>query len=141
MNDDRPVTDGGSSLRLTLHHLQTFWAAGDGLDVVMLHYDELRAGLEGEMRRLAAHLGIDVAEERWPSLVRAATFDEMRHNAAFTVPGHDSQWRDPNRFFHRGTSGQWEALLDAEDRRRYAALVRSLAPEDLVTWLHRTPLD
>jgi len=109
---------------------------------VFLHFDELKADLEGQMRLLASHLGIAIDEDRWSRLVQAAMFESMRRNADATVPGGGREhWKDPVAFFNRGTSGQWRELLDDADLARYAARVRSLAPDDLVGWLHREPLD
>ena len=53
VDDETPPTQVGSSLRRTVEHLQTFWDAADDLDVVLLHYDDLKADLEGQMRQLA----------------------------------------------------------------------------------------
>ena len=142
VDDETPSTQSGSSLRFTVEHLQTFRDAADDLDVVCLHYDDLKADLEGQMRELAAHLGIEVDEDRWPRLVEAATFESMRSRADSTVPGGGPElWIDPVAFFSRGTSGQWRDLLDDADLARYAARVRALASDDLVVWLHREPID
>jgi aryl sulfotransferase len=142
VDDDTPPTRSGSSLRFTVEHLQTFRDAADDLDVVFLHYDDLKVDLEGQMRLLAAHLGIEVDEDRWPRLVEAATFESMRSRADTTVPGGAREhWIDPAAFFSRGTSGQWRDLLDDADLARYAARVRALASDDLVEWLHREPID
>ena len=142
VDDDTDPTTNTSSLRSTLHQLTSFWTASEGLDVVLLHYDDLLADLEGQMRMLADHLGIAVPEERWPTLVEAATLDGMRERTSLTAPGAArSQWHDASRFFAKGTSGQWRDLLTADDLARYAARARSLAPPDLVTWVHRGPLD
>jgi aryl sulfotransferase len=142
VDDETPSTLVGSSLRRTLEHLQTFRDAATDLDVVHLHYDDLKDDLEGQMRRLAARLGIAVDERRWPSLVHAATFESMRGRADITVPaGGREHWIDPAAFFHRGTSGQWHHLLDDADRARYAARVRALASDDLIDWVHREPID
>jgi aryl sulfotransferase len=141
VDDDTPSTRSGSTLRFTVEHLQTFRDAPSDLDVVALHYDDLKADLEGQMRKLAAHLGIEVDEGRWPRLVQAATFESMRSTADMTVPGGGrQQWIDPAAFFSRGTSGQWRDLLDDADLARYAARVRGLASDDLVEWLHREPI-
>ena len=139
--DDTPSTQVGSSLRRTVEHLQTFRDAADGLDVVHLHYDDLRDDLEGQMRHLAARLGIHVDEHRWPHLVQAATFESMRSHAEATVPGGVEHWVDPAAFFSRGTSGQWRGLLDDADLARYAARVRHLASDDLVEWVHHEAID
>jgi aryl sulfotransferase len=143
VDDDTPSTQsGGVSLRFTVEHLQTFRNAGDDLDVFFLHYDELKADLAGQMRKLAAHLEIDVDEDRWPCLVEAATFESMRSRADTTVPGGGPEhWVDPAAFFSRGTSRQWRDLLDDADLARYASRVRALASDDLVEWLHRDPID
>jgi aryl sulfotransferase len=119
-----------------MHHFSTFWQMRDQPNVVFLHYQEMRDDLEGAMRRLAAQLGIEVAEEKWPELVRAAGFGEMRRRADELAP-EASIWIDPNQFFRRGTSGQWRELLDADDLRRYREKVQKLAEPELVDWVHR----
>ncbi len=141
VDDETPSTQVGSSLRRTVEHLHTFRDAADDLDVVCLHYDALRADLEGQMRELATHLGIEVDEDRWPRLVEAATFESMRDRADTTVSAGREHWIDPAAFFSRGTSGQWRELLDDADLDRYGARVRVLASDDLVEWLHREPID
>src|SRR6187549_2513148 len=128
VDDETPSTLVGSSLRRTVEHLQTFRDAADDLDVVHLHYDDLKNDLEGQMRQLALRLGIDVDEHRWPRLVHAATFESMRSRADTTVPDvGPEQWIDPAAFFSHGTSGQWRDLLDNPGLARYAARVRTLA--------------
>ena len=141
VDDDTPPTESASSLLRTLRHLQTFWDAPDGVDVVMVHFEDLRTDLEGQMRALADRLAITVPEQRWPELVRAATFDEMRARAALTAPNAQSGiWHDNERFFHRGTSGQWRDLLDADDLKRYRARAEAIGPSAVVDWVHRGPL-
>ena len=80
-----------SSLRSTLRRLESFWNAPDNLDVVRLHYDDLLADLEGQIRGLADRLDITVPEQRWPTLVEAAGLDAMRRRTALTAPGDDAE--------------------------------------------------
>lgn len=134
---DNPDPIGG--LAAILHHLSVFWQARDQPNIILLHYDDLRADLGGQMRGLAARLGIEVPEDRWPDLVRAATFDHMRDHATELTP-EIAIFQDAHRFFHRGTSGQWRDLLDADDLQRYRAKVESLISPELSAWVHRGPL-
>ena len=137
VDKDVPPQESGSSLLRTLRHLDTYWQARDRENVVLVHFADLRGDLEGSMRALATRLGIDVDEARWPALVKAATFDDMRAHADRLAPNTDTQlFRDPTEFFHAGTSGQWRALLDADDLRRYEARVDALASPELVRWVH-----
>ena len=118
-------------------------AAADGIEPGPLRPPRPRPGGERDrFRQMAARLGIDVDEHRWPRLVQAATFESMRSTAGTTVPaGGPEHWIDPAAFFSRGTSGQWRDLLDDADLARYAARVRALASASLVEWVHREPID
>jgi aryl sulfotransferase len=142
MLDATPVADSGPSLRLTLHHLATFWDARDSSNVILVHYDDLKADLPGEMRRLAQRLGITVPESAWPALVRAATFEDMQEHAGRLVPESGlAIWRDERRFFNRGVSGQWRGVLEEDDLREYAARATELAAPELLGWVHRELVD
>ncbi|HEV7865631.1 MAG TPA: sulfotransferase domain-containing protein [Acidimicrobiia bacterium] len=133
-----PPEDVPMSLTSTVHHLAGFWDVRHRDDVVLLHYDDLQADLEGEMRRLAGRLAIDVPESRWPALVEAARFEEMRRRADVVAPDTESHlWKSNTGFFHRGTSGQWRDALDDEALARYETRLAELAPPDLAAWLHQ----
>ena len=104
VDDPTPPEEVAMSLAGLIHHLAGFWAVRDRDDVVLLHYDDLQTDLEGEMRRLADRLDIKVPEERWPALVKAATFDEMRSRADERAPDTAKRiWKSTTDFFHRGT--------------------------------------
>jgi aryl sulfotransferase len=96
------------SLHATLYHLTSFWNERNRPNVVLLHYDDLKRDLEGEMRSLAKRLAIDVPEQHWPALVDAAGFESMRTNADRVAPDTANRiWQSNTNFFNRGTSGQW----------------------------------
>jgi hypothetical protein len=125
------------SLPGVLHHLTDAWNRRSRPNVVLVHYDDLVEDLEGTMRTLAARLGVDVAEDRWPGLVGAAQFEAMRGRADELAPDRRGALRDRRAFFRRGTSGAAREVLGEEDRARYEARARALAPPDLLAWLHR----
>ncbi len=140
VDNPAPVTET-VSLHSTLHHLQSFWEVRDQPNIAMVHYDDLQHDLEGEMRRLAARLGITVADDRWPELVEAATFESMRDHADTIAPDTTHAiWTDNRSFFHRGTTGQWHDLLSDADLARYDKRVAELAAPDLVRWVHHGAL-
>lgn len=127
-----------TSLQGVLHHQRTFWEQRHDPNVVLLHYADLSADLEGQMRALADRLGIDVIEDRWRELVPAATFGEMKQRAAELAPESTiGLWQDPNRFFNRGESGAWRDVLTDDDLARYDERVAELVEPELAAWLHR----
>ena len=119
----------------TMLHLSDAWARRHGPNVVLVHYDDLLTDLDGSMRRLSSLLGIPVDEARWPALVHAATFRAMRDGA--NAPGGLGVLKDPAAFFRRGASGDGRALLSAGELSHYRARVATMAPRDLLAWLHR----
>ncbi|GGS70007.1 glycolipid sulfotransferase [Planobispora rosea] len=106
-------------------------------NVLLVHYDDLLADLEGEMRGLARSLDVDVPEEVWPALVEAATFDSMRSRADRLAPNTAGVLKDTSAFFRRGTSGSGRELLTGDELARYHERTRRLAPPELLEWLHR----
>ena len=119
-----------------LQHLADAWNRRNEPNVMLLHYQELSTDLEGEMRRIAARLGINVPEKKWPALVQAATFDEMRA-AADRIQPEDRLKDSPQDFFHKGVSGAGRELLTDAELAYYHARTAQIAPRDFLTWLHR----
>src|SRR5262249_51033976 len=79
---DGADTDGDGDEGASFFHLEnSWWAVRDDPNVLMVHYADLKADLDSEMRRIAAFLGLDVPERLWPSLVEAASFGSMRREA------------------------------------------------------------
>lgn len=125
------------SLPGVAHHLSDAWARRADPRVVLVHYDDLQADLEGEMRRLAATLGLDVRREQWPALVDAATFTRMKERADTLTPNTLGILKDNKAFFRGGRSGAGRELLDDEQLARYEERAAELMPPDLLAWLHR----
>jgi aryl sulfotransferase len=123
-----------------MHHLRTVWERRHERNVALFHYSDLRRDLDGEMRRLAATLGINVDESVWPALLNAASLDAMRAKADVLAPNtsHDL-WRDNRAFFAEGRLGAWRDVFDDSNCARYERRVTELVGDDpdFVAWLHR----
>jgi aryl sulfotransferase len=61
-----------------LHHVQSWWDHRHLPNILFVHYADLLADFEGEARRVADFLEIDVPEAAWPSIIRNRTLAEMR---------------------------------------------------------------
>jgi aryl sulfotransferase len=130
--DPRDDMDG---LPGVIRHVSGAWARREQLNVVLVHYDELSADLDGQMRRLADRLGIAVPEQTWPALVQAATFDSMRTRASQLLPS-SGILKSEAAFFRRGTSGEGREILTADEVEHYHRRVAQLGPAGLLAWLH-----
>jgi aryl sulfotransferase len=137
IDDQARPDDQRDSLPGVLWHLSDAWARREEPNVVLVHYDDLVNDLDGEMRRLAALLGIAVPDGSWADLVAAATFESMRDRARRVAPDPSGVLKDNAAFFRRGTSGAGREVLTTHEMARYHARTAQLAPPDLLAWLHR----
>jgi hypothetical protein len=119
-----------------LYYMKSFWPYRDLPNILMVHYSDLLADLDGEMRRIADFLDIEVPEALWPKLVKAAGFTSMKNNADTLAPqSAKNEWKDTSSFFYKGTNGQWQDELGEEELALYhQAMSENLEPE-LINWL------
>jgi hypothetical protein len=127
------------SLPGVMWHLSDAWARRGDANVVLVHYDDLSADLEREMRHLATRLGVTVPEAAWPQLVEAAGFEHMRTYADQLAPDSLGVLKERAAFFRRGTSGAGRETLSRDELARYRARTERMAPPELWEWLHREP--
>ena len=135
INADSDPRESPDSLPGVMWHLSDAWSRRAEPNVLLVHYDNLSADLDGQMRWLAGRLGITVQEAAWPALVQAATFESMRSDADRLVPTAGIL-KSNAAFFRRGTSGAGRELLSDEELASYHARAAQLAPPDMLAWLH-----
>lgn len=119
-------------------HLEaSYWSERKRPNVLLVHFNDLKADLPGEMRRIAAFLGIEVREEAWPELEAAAGFEAMRAAGGELMPQTRAMFAEggPDRFFHKGTNGRWHDVLTDADQALYAARVREKFSPGLAAWI------
>lgn len=119
-----------------LHHAQTWWDFRHLDNVLHVHFEDLLADLDGEMRRISGYLGVPVDESIWPDLVEGATFDRMKRNAGKMAPGATiGLWKDTTDFFHKGTNRRWEQDLSREQAQSYEQIAAQRLEPSLARWL------
>lgn len=113
-----------------------YWAERRRPNFLLVHYNDLKANLDGEMRRISSFLGIPVDEKVWPTLVSAASFESMQAAGAELMPQTKAMFPEgARRFFNKGLNGRWHDVLTADDLARYEAKVRERLSPALAAWL------
>src|SRR4030095_9099928 len=99
-------------------------------NVLLVHFNNLKADLPGQMRRIASFLGIEIDESRFPAMIEHCGIDYMRRTSAES-PILDMVFKNGGTtFFNKGTNGRWKDLLTAADLRKYDEVVQdSLTPD------------
>jgi aryl sulfotransferase len=118
------------------HHARSYWDFRHLPNLLLVHYNDLKADLPGEMRRIARFLEIDVPEAKWPMLSDAATFASMKRDTELLGPEMGMIFEGgADRFLYKGTNDRWREVLTRDDLALYeAAAARTLTPE-LKRWL------
>jgi aryl sulfotransferase len=105
-------------------------------NVLLLHYNDLKADLPRQMRRIAKFLEIDLDESKLPAMLEHCSIDYMRRMGADHAPILDVIFKSGSTtFFHKGTNGRWKDLLTTADLEKYAATVRDSLTPDCARWV------
>lgn len=119
-------------------NVRTWHALRDHPQVLVLHFDELRANLPAAIRRIAGFLGIAPDPAAFPRIVTQCGFDWMKANARLCAPLGGLPWEGGGRdFFQAGTNGRWRDLLSREDALRYEARALLELGPACADWLAR----
>jgi aryl sulfotransferase len=119
----------------SITHLASWWPLRHEGFAYFVHYNDLKADLEGEMRHLAAFLDIEVPEDLWPATVGRCGLSEMREEARGSGRIDMLFENGADAFFHKGTNGRWRDVLTPEQLDRYDAMVADGLPADAAQWL------
>ncbi len=115
---------------------RSFWAERARANLLLVHYADLKADLDGEMRRIAAFLDIPVDERLWPSLVEAAGFTAMQNAGEALLPGMDGSFEGGHMtFLNKGINGRWQTELTDDDLALYRSRVEAELSPGLARWL------
>ncbi|MDB1090026.1 sulfotransferase domain-containing protein [Streptomyces sp. ACA25] len=132
-----PWESNGWPYNSPTRHLESWWGHRNEPHVLFLHYQDLLDDLDKEMRRVSHFLDIPVDEERWPDLVQACRFSDMKADQDRMYPRDFADALTAMEFFHKGRNRQWAEILTEEDMALYRAAVEPLPP-DLREWLTRS---
>jgi aryl sulfotransferase len=112
-------------------HIQSWWDIRHAPNIMLVHFNDLKADMEGTIRKMASFVDIEIDEEKWPDIVEHCTFDYMKANADSLSPGfRDFLEGGMKSFIHKGTNGRWRDMLSDEEIEKYQqAAQASLSPE------------
>lgn len=116
------------------YHAAAWWPFRNRENVLLVHYNDLQADLEGEMRRVARYIGAEPAEGDWAALVEAARFEAMKRSGREILGPMDRFAGGPDAFLYKGSNGRWQEALTPDDLVLYEKMAAGLDP-DLRAWI------
>ncbi len=117
-------------------NVQSWWATRSLPNVLLLHFEDLKADLPGSIRRIAAFLDIPIDETRFPTILEHCSFAYMKAHADKAAPLGGILWEGgASTFIHKGTNGRWRDQLPPELSRAYEERAVVELGADCATWL------
>jgi aryl sulfotransferase len=115
-----------------------FWEARERPNVLLVHYNDLKADRAGEMRRIAQFCGIATPEPLFAEMIEAAGFASMKRSGAQLLGLAEQAFKGgADAFLHKGTNERWRSVLSDEDLADYRAALEASVPTDLASWLEQ----
>ncbi len=112
-----------------MHNAQSWWDYRHLPNILFLHYNDLKADLATQIRRIASYLDIAVPDEALPEMMAALSLDAMRKEAE----AEDPEWAKA--FFYKGTNGRWRDVLTSEEVAMYEQKAAEVLTPDCRRWL------
>ena len=120
------------------HHAASYWPHRHLENVLLVHYNDLKADLPGEIRRIGDFLGVELRDDEVATVARESHIDRMREVATETedllAPFFEG---GASRFFFKGTNGRWRDVLEADDLALYEEAKHRLLTPECAAWLER----
>jgi aryl sulfotransferase len=116
-------------------YLASWWPRRTEPNVAFVHYNDLKADLDGEMRRIAEFLRIEVPSDQWPEVVERCTFEAMKARPDEIGPFEFAFIGGVDSFLYKGTNGRWREVLTDDELASYASSVSDHLSPDAARWL------
>ena len=115
---------------------RSYWAARRDANMLLTHYNDLKADLAGEIARIAAFLDIELPDETMDAIVAAARFETMKQQGPALMPGSEFAWVEGSQtFLHKGVNGRWQGACAEADIAAYKARLSAEFTPALAAWL------
>jgi aryl sulfotransferase len=116
--------------------VRSWWAIRELPNVMLIHYNQMKGDMPGQMRRLAAFLDIKVDKSRWPAIEEYCSFAWMKRNATKAVPLGGAFWdAGAEVFINKGMNGRWADVLTSSESAEYEARALAELGPSCAQWL------
>jgi aryl sulfotransferase len=117
-------------------NVRSWWEIRNLPNVMLVHFDELKADMEGRMRGIAEFLEVDVASADWPKICEYCTFDWMKEHADETAPGGGMMFTGGGKsFIFKGENNRWQSVLSPDESAEYETRAIEQLGAECADWL------
>ena len=118
------------------HHINAWWKYRQLPNILLVHFDDLKRDLRGEMQRVATFLRLSLSDEQMSAAVEHASFDWMQSHPQFFEP--PAAIFEKGKFLFKGTNGRWRDTVTPEQLAEYRQVSREhFRSEECRKWVDR----
>ncbi len=110
-----------------------YWDRRNRDNLLLVHYADLKNDLEGEIRRIAAFLDIELSNEQFASVAERCTFEYMREHPEM-VGDFEGFEGGIKGFLFKGTNGRWKDILTEDELSVYEKRLSQVLPPEGAEW-------
>lgn len=117
-------------------NVRSWWAVRDLPNVKFVHFADLKADMEGQIRGIAEFIDVPISKNKMDDLLSHCSFDYMKSNAEQSVPLGGAFWEGGARtFINKGSNGRWKTDLPDAVSQRYEQMAVEQLGADCAAWL------
>lgn len=119
-----------------MYHTQAWWNFRHLKNILLVHFNDLLANLEGEIERIATYLEIEASTEAITTVAQAVTFSTLKKNVLKKYTGGLSGFKGgANTFYYKGTNGRWQGVLSEKELAMCEAKMAEMLTPGCAQWL------
>ncbi len=117
-------------------NIRSWWAIRSLPNVKLIHFNDLKADLEGSIRDIAAFLDIGIDDAVMPRILDHCSFDYMKAHADEIAPRGGAMWHGGGKtFINKGVNGRWRDMLTPADIAAYEKRAEEELGAACAAWL------
>ncbi|TVS16172.1 MAG: sulfotransferase domain-containing protein [Gammaproteobacteria bacterium] len=121
-----------------MHHVASWWTLRQEPNILLVHYNDLKRDLPGEIRRMAGFVGYALTDAEVSAIAQACSLDAMRDGTIAAGDPLGAMFKDGAKgFFYKGTNERWRGILGDDELALYEEVKQRLLPPDCASWLEQ----
>ncbi len=118
-------------------NVSTWWDIRHLPNVMLLHFNDLKADMPGQIRKIASFLDISIDESKWEDILKHCSFNYMKAHATASVPLGGAFWEGgAQTFINKGINGRWKDILSQSESEKYEKLAEEKLGPACARWLN-----